>query len=103
MFTVSEEEKESLCSGFVLMVKNPAVFPEEHMLAEIWLSDHRNTDILKPYTVEQILAQEVIPHRIYQLLKEYHDDYVEQMPERVIEQYRLRQLRLAGNIELGYN
>lgn len=101
MFVVSQEEMEYLFNGFVLMIRQPEVFREERMLAEIWLSDYRNEKVLKPYTVEAVLELEVLPEAVYQLLKEYHDDYVEQMPEHVLEQYRDRQL--PKNILLGYN
>ena len=90
--TVSQDERDSLFSGFILMIKQPELFHEERMLAEHWLADPRNHRELRPFSVEEVLEQAVLPEKVYDLLKSYHDDYVEEMPEEILEQYRKRQM-----------
>jgi hypothetical protein len=88
--TVSLHEKKWLFNGFLIAIKRPDAFPEAREYAEQWLSSTENEHRLRPYRgkLEQLLYQEDLPEKIQEVLKKYHDDYVEQMTEERLEQYR---------------
>jgi len=90
MGTVSSEEKHILLNGFILMIKEPLHNPDEHMLAVIWGSDYRYGK--RAQNIDEELELSVLPTWLYELFKERHDDWVEEMSEETLQQYRERQM-----------
>jgi hypothetical protein len=82
--TVGIHDKEWLFSSFIITIKRPDVFPEARQQALEWLSNPDNNRILRRYKkpLEVLLYEEVLPEPVHDLLKSYHDDYVEQLLTR---------------------
>jgi hypothetical protein len=97
-------EKEWLFNNYLAVIKRPQIFPEVRRQAEDWLADHRNIPLLRQYrmSVEVLLAQEVIPQGVLDLLKEYHDDLVESLLEKDQEEFeQYREMLSPRNILLA--
>ena len=95
---ISQEEKQHLFTGFINIISDPENNPEEFRQAGDWIADPRNTVSVSKFEAQAGVGEVTEPY--YSLLKEYHDDWVEEMPESEVEAYRLKQM---GHIALSNN
>lgn len=95
---ISPEEKQHLFDGYIKLISDPANNPDEFFQAGTWIADPRNR--VSVHRFEDAAMQGRVDDPYRSLLREYHDDLLEEMPDEELESYRLKQM---GHIVLSNN
>jgi hypothetical protein len=91
--SISLEEKDILYIGFLIMIRDRTNNPVEYDMAASWMARPSLAWSKRGnLSFEDALMHEPMPLDFYKELKDLHSDWVETLPEEVLQQYRERQM-----------
>jgi hypothetical protein len=91
--SISLEEKDVLFIGFLIMIRDRTHNLVEYDMAAGWMARpgaawNKRGNL----SFEDVLMTDPTPLDFYKELKDLHNDWVETLPEEVLQQYRERQM-----------